>query len=71
MMECDLSVFILRKSLQVGDAGLRVTWTCDPMKENTLTTANGCLSCPVDLVLAEVRACCDLFFLCYKTGKKR
>mmetsp|Transcript_1324 Transcript_1324/g.3901 ORF Transcript_1324/g.3901 Transcript_1324/m.3901 type:complete len:451 (-) Transcript_1324:377-1729(-) len=38
----------------VTEAGMNVVWVCDPMRENTIPTENGCLTCPVELIWSEI-----------------
>ena len=44
----------------VQDSGRTVVWSCDPMHGNTLKTATGFKTRPVDRILSEVRQFIDI-----------
>mmetsp|Transcript_11598 Transcript_11598/g.35439 ORF Transcript_11598/g.35439 Transcript_11598/m.35439 type:complete len:447 (+) Transcript_11598:175-1515(+) len=50
---------------KVEEASLSVLWANDPMRKNVLQTDNGCLSCPVELILTEVAS---FFAICVQMG---
>lgn len=44
----------------VGEAGIIVTWVCDPMHGNTIKVPSGLKTRPFDAILAEVKAFFDV-----------
>ena len=54
----------------VKESGRTVVWSCDPMHGNTLKTANGFKTRPVDRILSEVRQFIDVLSTegCYPGG---